>query len=722
MNILYKLKHGITAALFQSVISASSPAEVNAGPLDKTATFTPSVTFTESQTEKFFFDTFQINDHPPVVSRGVESTLGVSLSISASMAGFTPAEVDAGTTYSVKVGGVSISGQLSDDPFYYQGKSSIFIPNTRWDRITGKPTSSAGLRMSWTTSKLTITLTNPFVLALDANGDATYDEYGVIVEDTMEVAIRDWLKKTRNPARSTTLASVAFGPLVTNNRIVYASGKSATADYHFPSESPADYTLNNVSLSGGADYGAPTVSVVTPKSGTFTGSDVSITGKATDGYNISAVEYTLNPDPAAPDWVAVDSLNITPLANPALLWGATTATWTLDLAGMPLGTNKLWLRSRDNSGNNSTTLVVSYVNALPTEVKGRWDGLLVPDVAEGVAGSVSYTFSANGYYTGRLTLETGAIPFTGYLRPDGTVSNIVKRRGLPDILLYGDVVNIENTDDLSIAGELAEGDASQDDFTTQAYFNAYHAPFSTTNLAPSGLAGRFHVFTEAPTSVRLGHSYFIITTARAGTATMSGRLADGTATSWSGVVGISRNGDGILPLFQALYLGKGSLTAPMTIDGTARSVPTTTISWVRPSTVADKQFPAGFTLALEASGVLYTAPPAKTRVMTLPTSPLNAQISISGDALSTALTHTFTVNENNTITMPVNPQVITLGLSASTGLSTGTFKLPGTTTVAAINYLIVGNVAYGHYVAPAATSTTNKRFGVVTWSALPSAP
>ena len=717
MNLVYKLKHGVTAALFQSVILASFPAEVKAGPLDKTATFTPSVTFTESQTEKFFFGTFQINDDPPEVSRGVESTLGVSISISASMAGFTPAEVDAGTTFSVEVGGVSISGQLGDDPFYYQGKSSIFIPNTRWDGITGKPTSSAGLRMSWTATKLTITVKNPLVLTLNSNGDPTYDEYGdIVVEDTMEVAIRDWLGQTNNPARSTTLASVAFGPLETTNRIVYASGKSATADYHFPSENPTDYTLNNVSLSGGADYGIPTVSVVTPKSGTFTGPNVSITGKATDGYNIEAVEYALNPDPTEPDWVAVDTLNVIPLANPALLWGATTATWTLDLADMPIGTNKLWLRSRDNSGNNSATLVLTYVNPVTIALRGRWDGLLTPDQAQGIAGSVSYTVSSNGYYTGKILLEDGTFGFDGYVDPTtGRASDLIVRANRPDLILTADIFGAEtNADGLLIVGSLDD-----DTDATLAAFQAHRSPYTSAALAPVEFAGRFHANTVAPTAVTLGHSTFVITTARAGTASAVARLADGTSFTWSGYIGLL-NGDAMLPVFYPLYGGKGSLSALLTIDGTTRTIPLATTDWVRPTSVADKQFPTGFTLALDTRGTTYTAPPItpKTRVMGLGTANPNAQITLTGNALPTPLVQDFYVKDTNAITMPTNTQAIAHSFIASTGMSaTGSFKLPSTTTVATMHYLIVGTHAYGYYIAPAATGTVAKRYGTVLWGA-----
>jgi hypothetical protein len=167
---------------------------------------------------------------------------------------------------------------------------------------------------------------------------------------------------------------------------------------------------------------------------------------------------------------------------------------------------------------------------------------------------------------------------------------------------------------------------------------AHQSPYKATNPAPASLVGRFHVFSTLPSSVVLGHNLFVVSTSTSGTAGVAGKLADGTAFTFTGMLGLL-NGDGKVPMFASIYTLRGSIQALFTIDGASRTVPLTNLNWVRPTAHTDLQFPAGFNLDLDASGSAYVPPPTipKTRVIGLLAVSPNAQVTIQGDGVSTAL-------------------------------------------------------------------------------------
>ncbi len=660
-----------------------------ADPLDKTATFTPSITFTETHSEKVV---------GAAGSREVTVSQSANATLVANLGGIVLGNINASTAFELNFGGAHVSFTLGEIPTYVPGQTTAFYCWNGWDGAN-KPLGTSGVKLIWSATKLTVTLTmrnevsRPSAIACD-------DFLGAVDPDTSgPIGLRDSVD-----------VDVRFGPIGSTPRKVYFTGTSSVSHASFAATSE-EFDLNAVSVTGSADYTAPKVALLTPAQGALVGAAITLTGSASDEHGLDKVRWS--PDPATPSaWEDVTTSILAPPANG--LWGTTTAAWTLDLTNLPHGITKLWVKSVDESHNESPAKLITLVNPLLAPVAGRWIAALAPTNAVGaLRGAISLAFAANGSCTGTLTLEKATHAFTGSLLADESLLITIKRTGLPNLVITG---TLNSFSPVNAAAGLLTGAVSVDG-TTLATFAARRAPYSNSVLAEAALAGRFNLISSLPTAP-YGHAYLIALTARNGVASISGRLPDGISITWSGAL----ETDGSLPMFVRLYGNGGSLSGTVTIDSSSHSVPGSSVKWVRPASYSDKQFPAGFTQDMLVAGVAYSAPLAGTRVMNLASSTFNAKAAWTPDALTLPTEVTFTVNANNSLLVPANPQGLALTLSPATGLWTGSFRVPaaatGTATVAAAVYLLIDSTsARGFYVAPALTGSTAKRFGLITIAA-----
>lgn len=669
-------------------------------PLAKTATFAPSVTFSESHADSLFTEVDRSDPEAPFVTRTVVSSQSISATIVANITGIVLADLDETTHFSITLGNLNIGGTLGDDQTYTKGKTSIFIPAGGFDE-NNKPIGSQGARLSWTATKLTVTLTGSTASGMP--GSVEMDNWNTVPDPNAAI-------------RVISKVSVDFGTINGAERNLYIAGKSSVTHKRFGSEEAGtleEFDLISVSLTGSCEYAAPSTTVKSPVKGASVGPSTTITGSASDGHGIEKVEYALNPADADPVWSPVTTTTF-PVVDEGTVppWGKTTVSWTIALNNLPKGTSTIWIRCRDISENLSPVAVTTVVNPIAPALQSRWDGLLVPTELNPIRGALTLSVFANGGFTGKLMLENGPISLSGTMKQDGTLRQVIKRLGQPDLTLTGDLLGAEtNPGGLVIAGTLhnAAGEG--------AAFQLFRSPYSAIAQASASLAGRFHVKIDPPASPVMGYSFVIATTNRAGVATATLRMADGQSATWSGVLGVDGQLPVFVPLYSTIYKTKGSVSSLLKVDSTNRTIPATTARWFRPLGASDAQFPPGYNLTLNASGAAYTTtlPPA-TRVMSLSAGAGNAVAKMQGEAVTGILTKTFTVNANNSTT-PVLPNpnnLIIAAIPVSTGQGAGSFNLPGTTTSAAITFLIVGNEAFGYYIAPATPGNVNKRFGQVT--------
>jgi hypothetical protein len=142
-------------------------------------------------------------------------------------------------------------------------------------------------------------------------------------------------------------------------------------------------------------------------------------------------------------------------------------------------------------------------------------------------------------------------------------------------------------------------------------------------------------------------------------------LADGTKFVSAGA--ISR--DGVFPLYQALYGGKGSVFSPLSFTNEGFSVIVGTANWSKPARPLDRLYPSGFVNSIGVFGLEYSR--------TVTTNALAAGVaSVSFSALPTPdATHLLTWNRSTRLT---NSAGVALTLNPVSGLWTGVY--PETTS------------------------------------------
>ena len=699
------------AVMISFVIVPDVVAQSSTDPLELTTTFVPSVTFSETHTDSLVKSLVDPGDPgngiPPTYGYNVVSSLSSTATITANITGTVLTDIDTTTTFSTNFGGATISFTLGNIPTYRVGQTTAFYCWNGWADGTNKLLGTNGVKLTWTATKLTVTITM-------GNEDPTMSSR------PSQIASEGFAGTATDPGtfpiKDIVTADLTFGAISASlPRNVYFTGKYTVTPKTIgdPNAPDFDGDLYTVSVSGAADYTRPTVVLTSPKQGASVGAAVDVHGTASDAVGLSGAEWTT--DLNAP-WNPTDLFTYT--SQPADgLWGPTAAAWTVSLASLPHGTTRLWVRSVDASGNTSTPLLITLVYPMPAVLTGRWDALLVPDALNPLRGAINFTFAVNGSYTGTLVVEGASYPFTGTLQPDESLVASISRSKLSPVSLNGTIASFSpvGAGDAGLAATLSIAG------TSVATFNAFRSPWSTANLAAASLAGSFHVQID-PATAPIGNSYAVVTTARAGGASAVFSLADGSVATWSGVMGAT----GELPAFASLYVTvsktgttAGSVSASMNVNGAARTINPTTVTWVRPPSFTDKQFPLGFHYdTLAASGIAYTAPsPATVRVMGLGTTTPNATVSWNGDGVTTSPTLGITVKTSNALFIPagltLNPNTLALALAPSTGLWTGSFKIPGTTAVSACKLIIVGNQAYGFWTAPAPTGSVLKRYGLI---------
>ena len=677
----------VCAACFSILGFGNALGIVSVEPLELASDFTPSISFSETHTDSVKKTIDPLNSSN--VTYDVVAALSTTATVTANMKSLVLSDVDSTTVFALNLGAAQISFKLGDIPTYTKGQTTAFYCWNGWD-ANKKALGTGGVKLVWTATKLTVTVTmsNEVSRPLPIGTEAF-----ISAGDTPGTF----------PIKDTLTADVTFAGITTSvPRTVYVTGTyKVTHVRSGPVDTPVyEFDLFNITETGAADYARPVVALTSPPQGASVAGTVDVNGSASDEKGLTAVEWTTDLNRT---WAATDQFSFS-ASPPDGLWGPTSAIWTVGLSNLPHGINRLWVRSVDDSGNRSLPLQVSLVNSLLPVLTGRWDALLVPDVVNGVRGALSFTLSSNGNFTGSLVLEGGSYPIVGAMLPNESLAAAIKRSvGQSSIDLAATITTFSPSGEsaAAISGTLKTGG------TALASFAAYRSPWSTTKLAPATLAGRFHVKVD-PSASPTGNSYAVITTARAGAASAAFALADGSVVTWSGVMGAN----GQLPVFALLYGGKGSVSSPMMVDGGTRTVGSTTVRWFRPPAFADKQFPAGFEYdALAASGLAYTAPvPSNARVMGLTSSSATARW--SGDDVS-ARSQAISINLGNTIAITSPTDALSLAVTASTGLWTGSFKIPGSSVLSTCRLLIVGSQAYGSWSAPAPTGSVVKRYGII---------
>ncbi|MEQ1748327.1 MAG: Ig-like domain-containing protein [Prosthecobacter sp.] len=702
---------------FLALVVGILPAFAQVDPLATVPGFTPAFTLTESITDSIKTTTIPgFEGEPATVMREVVTSDTSTVSITANITGIDLASIGPDTPFEVVVGALTVSGTLGGDPTYTDAnkatKRSIFIPG-RHHPETGAVVGTSGVKLSWTATRLTVSISRSLLDDADP-GSAAAMPFAGIPEPGTTAPIKELIPVT-----------VSFADLQSAPRHSFIKGTTAVRKQTFGSELAGNYEehfLNTVSITGAFDTAVPTVTITAPANNSSPGGSFTITGKASDGHGIETIEYATDPATTEP-WIPITNITDLPPLLGEALWGTTNKQWTFSLTGQPFGTNKFWVRTVDTSGNRSTYATVALINPMPALLTGRWDGLVTP-TPTGRQGYLTLTCDVKGALSGKLTLEGTAavLPVVGTWSGDSINAKVMN--GTKTEFLLTGMVNSTSPANASAAllsFNLAKPAAVvTDPPVPTGNGTAFRCPFSATNKLPNKaptiapVIGRFNL-SIAPvngTTSPSGCGYFSMVVTDTGTVTVAGKTADGSTLTMSPVLGAG----GQVPVFVPLYTNKGSFSVLEVIDMTLGTVADAAAAWNRPASFTDKQFQAGFSVTPMMHGERYVAPAANVRVLGLIAASPNASAEWIGDAAPVLQTQAVEVSKTNTVAAIGGNAAFKATITSATGIITGSFTLPGSTVAVPWTALIVGNQADGHYIALPVAPSVLKRHGKISFS------
>lgn len=459
----------------------------------------------------------------------------------------------------------------------------------------------------------------------------------------------------------------------------------------------------------GGDTRAPVLSVSKP-SGTVTGSVALVTGKASDNTGVSRVEVKLNGG----------------AAQTATLTGpATNVAWSLSLLPEQ-GNNTLEVTAYDLAGNASAkvTRKFTFKNLRPA-LAGSYNGLLVtgPGATAPIDqnGLVGITVTATGSFTGRVTLAGVTQAISGVFKNDG--SAVFGRTGTPTIELVKTLrpakvslgflaLTLDTGSGNKVTGTLKDANGAvtfASVVADQALYTAAKNPVLPLRnvplavLDPAKEKGKYTALFQAANSPNngvaktgfpQGDGYALVTVSSSGRVTMVGKLADGSAVSYSNALSSAND----WPVYVQLYGKKGFVAGNVRFDSTQTQTDAAGagMKWFKPAgIVSPKIYTAGWPNGIVTDFVASKfIPTGKTNPDTVlgvgvpgASAPTVANLLIvaADGGLTTSTTNEASLSGVNKLSVlgaalgQTAANRLTASFSAATGALSGSFVHPGTT-------------------------------------------
>jgi formylglycine-generating enzyme required for sulfatase activity len=484
--------------------------------------------------------------------------------------------------------------------------------------------------------------------------------------------------------------------------------------------------------------GAPAVPVVQiafpAANAKLTAESVVVKGTASDADGVDRVEVQLNDG----EWVEA---NLTKTGN------GTAAEWMLAVVPEQ-GANTVRVKAHDADGTASAEMTRAFTfNYVRDLLAGTYEGVLVPatDVATledaedapAIAafgqtrgrGRLSVLVTATGAFSGKLHTGGMELGVKGVLRRDGTAlfaggleavpvvkGSRASRMGLGSLTLRANESGMSPV----LLGELRteSGDVTFGEFALRK------ARYSTAKVLPEGMLrmpasvvdpaqenGRYTALFEprmedgannGVTAYPQASGFARMSVTTAGVATVSGRLADGSAVSYSGRV---VDGD-VTPVYVPLYGNRGFVSGTLEWDSEAleTDVSGRDFWWHRPAGLA-APYGAGWPegIQVDVAGSKYVPPSKPTAKVPNPANPysvfgaelpvnaspvvwddipdqlvLDVDLALGGLAAGTR--NEARLNATNRVTVPADGGVsgLRLAFSAGDGMLSGSFTHPVT--------------------------------------------
>jgi len=272
-------------------------------------------------------------------------------------------------------------------------------------------------------------------------------------------------------------------------------------------------------------------------------------------------------------------------------------------------------------------------------------------------GFLTLTTRAGGSFTGSLRLEGKSLAVKGEFDGAGVAGVTVLRPGKSSVLVN---LQLDSTAAGRVTGTVTTGGA----------------PMAFELLASRPMIGkRYTVILPSPDD-SLGHGYATLVIAAKGTATLAGKLADGTTYTTTSPVVDGGDGNWLVPVHIPLYTGSagmifGEVLLPKTGPADSADV-TGSLGWLRPANTRAKMFPAGFLKSLDPLGESYQL---IKNISLLTGTSATGNFTLTADPLATllpaALTQAGAWPANN---VPLLPKPATAAMKLTFTATTGLFK------------------------------------------------
>jgi uncharacterized repeat protein (TIGR02543 family) len=303
-------------------------------------------------------------------------------------------------------------------------------------------------------------------------------------------------------------------------------------------------------------------------------------------------------------------------------------------------------------------------------VAGAYLGLARAETdSHATSGLLRSTVTTTGAFSGTLLLGGKSYKLKGKFDSNGQwVGQIARSKQLPlSALLMLDVTGGSDT----LTGLVSDGSFTAAINTDRATFNA------KTNAAPSVGKYSFAIEPEiGDTTAPVGYGAGTLVVDAAGKATLTGKLADATAITFTSQV--SKNGR--WPLHVLLYTSTGSITGEMLFADLPDSDSSGGLYWFKPARPKDAFFKNGFDTQPNLLAQRFTTPAKNVRILTgWDTSSGAGTLTVSSADLPSELSQPVTwtianlIQSNGSIlpSLKVTPVV-------NTGLFSGSFLHPTT--------------------------------------------
>ena len=299
-----------------------------------------------------------------------------------------------------------------------------------------------------------------------------------------------------------------------------------------------------------------------------------------------------------------------------------------------------------------------------TSLLGTYTGLVIETNTPSYASSglIQIVLSKTGAFAGSLTLGGSKTTFKGVF--DLFTGSAAVISGKATLILNLDLSGASK----QITGTVSHGINAAGNLATSTLV-ADLAGFGQSYAGTYAL--RFAPINDADATLPQGDGYATLTVNSAGSATLSGALADGTAIAAKAPV----SQDGHWPFYVSLYGNTGSCISWISLSN---QTATALVDWYGPT---KKGTYTNFTTALD----LFGAAPLTGAALA------NAQVVIlSGGGLPSVFTNKISVDFTGKVIVSLpNAETLTLKITPKTGKFTGTFKLPAGGRAISFNGLLL---------------------------------